>query len=122
MYHDLKQIYWWEGMKQDIVEYVAKCPNCQHVKAEYLKLVGITQIIEVLTWKWEAINMDFMVGVSKTRRQSDSIWVIMDRMTMFSHFIIVKSTYKAEDYARLFIDEIVRWHKISLSIISDREA
>ena len=109
-------------MKQDIVEYVAKCPNCQQVKAENLKLVGITQIIEVLTWKWEAINMDFMVGVSKTRRQSDSIWVIMDRMTMFSHFIIVKSTYKVEDYARLFIDEIVRWHKISLSIISDREA
>ena len=66
--------------------------------------------------------MEFVVGLPNTRRQHDSIWVIMDRMTMFSHFIIVKSTYKAEDYARLFIDEIVRWHKISLSIISDREA
>ena len=54
-------------MKQDIVEYVAKCPNCQHVKAEYLKLVGITQIIEVLTWKWEAINMDFVVVLPRTR-------------------------------------------------------
>ena len=29
MYHDLKKIYWWDGMKKDIADYVAKCPNCQ---------------------------------------------------------------------------------------------
>ena len=29
MYHDLKQIYWWDDMKKDIAEYVAKNPNCQ---------------------------------------------------------------------------------------------
>ena len=28
MYHDLKKIYWWDIMKKDITEYVAKCPNC----------------------------------------------------------------------------------------------
>ncbi|XP_069147107.1 uncharacterized protein [Solanum lycopersicum] len=39
MYHDLKQIYWWDGMKKDIAEYVAKCPNCQEVKVEHLKPV-----------------------------------------------------------------------------------
>lgn len=49
MYHDLKQIYWWDGMK-DIAEYVAKCPNCQQVKAKHLKPGGLTQIIEVRTW------------------------------------------------------------------------
>ena len=46
----------------------------------------------------------------------------MDRLTKFAHFIPVKSTYMAEDYARLYIDEIVRWHGIPLSIISDRGA
>ena len=34
MYHDLKQIYWWDGMKKDIADYVAKFPNYQQVKAE----------------------------------------------------------------------------------------
>ena len=29
MYHDLKQIYWWICMKNDIAEYVVKCPNFQ---------------------------------------------------------------------------------------------
>ena len=82
----------------------------------------MTQIIEVPTWKWEAINMDFMVSLLRTRRLHDSIWVIVDRLTKSTHFIHVKSTYRAEDYARLYIDEIVRWHGIPLSIISDRGA
>ena len=47
MYHNLKQIYWWDGMKKDIAEYVAKCPKCQQVKAEHLKPSGFTQTIEV---------------------------------------------------------------------------
>ena len=46
-------------MKKDIAEYVAMCPNFKQGKAEHLKPGGLTQIIEVLTWKWEAINMDF---------------------------------------------------------------
>ena len=32
MYHDLKQIYWWDGMKCDVAEFVAQCSNCQQVK------------------------------------------------------------------------------------------
>ena len=79
-------------------------------------------MVEVLTFKWEANNKDFMVGLLMTRRQQDSIWVIVDRMTKSAHFIFVKSTYMAKDYARLYIDEIVRWHGIHLSIISDRGA
>ena len=44
MYHDLKQIYWWDDMKKDNAEFVAMCPNCQQVKAEHLKSAGLTQI------------------------------------------------------------------------------
>ena len=35
MYRTLKENYWWQGMKRDIVDYVAKCLVCQQVKAEY---------------------------------------------------------------------------------------
>ena len=108
-------------MKKDIADYVAKCPNCQQVKTEHLNPGGLTQFIEVPSWKWEAINMDLVVGHLKTRRQHDSIWVIVNRMTKTAHFIPVKSTYRVEDYARLNIYKLVRFHGISLSIISDRE-
>ena len=35
MYHDLREIYWWNGMKKDIARFVSKCPNCQQVKVEH---------------------------------------------------------------------------------------
>ncbi|XP_070046961.1 uncharacterized protein [Nicotiana tomentosiformis] len=35
MYHDLKEVYWWNDMKRNVVEFVARSPNCQQVKAEH---------------------------------------------------------------------------------------
>ena len=87
MYHDLIHIYWWDGMKKDIADYVAKFPNYQQVKAEPPNPGSLTQITEVSTLKWETNNMDFMVGLLKTKRQHDSIWVIVEKMTMSANFI-----------------------------------
>ena len=57
--------------------------------------------------------MDFVVESPRTKKQSDSILVIMDRLTKSAYFISVKSTYSADEYSRMFIDEIVcsqgRW-------------
>nr|XP_009778615.1 PREDICTED: uncharacterized protein LOC104227933 [Nicotiana sylvestris] len=47
MYRGLRQIYWWNGMKKDIAEMVAQCPNCQQVKAEHQGSGGLTQCIEL---------------------------------------------------------------------------
>ena len=101
MYHDLREIYWWDGLKRDIAEFVTKCSNCKKVKARHLKLGGITQIMDVSTWKWEAINMDYVVGLPQTQKQNDSIWVIVDRLTKSAHFIPIKYTFTAKDYARI---------------------
>ncbi|KAH0776336.1 hypothetical protein KY290_007747 [Solanum tuberosum] len=97
MYYDLREVYWWNGINKDIAGFVAKCPNCQQVKAEHLKPGGLLQIINIPTWKWEDVNMDFGVGVPRTRRQHDSIWVIVDRMTKSAHFIPVKAFQQGPD-------------------------
>ena len=73
-------------MKRDIADFVSKCPNFQQVKVEHQKLGGMTQEIDINTWKWDAINMDFITGFPRTRRQPDLIWVIVDRMTKSSCF------------------------------------
>ena len=64
--------------------------------------------------------MDFVVGLPRTTRQHDSIWVIVDRLTKFEHFLQVQVTYSAENYAKLYIKDIVKFHGVPLSIISDR--
>ena len=66
--------------------------------------------------------MDFVVGFPWTQKQHDSIWVVVDRLSKYAHFIPIKSTYLVEDYAWIFTDDIVCRHNIPLSIISDRGA
>ena len=74
------------------------------------------------TWKWDDINMDFVVGLPWTRGKNYSIWVVVDRLRTSAHFIPVNSTYSVQEYARIYINEIVSLHGISLSIIFDRGA
>ena len=63
--------------------------------------------------------MDLVVGLPRTRRQNDSIWVIVDKLTKSAHFIPVKSTFSIEEYAIIYINEIVSPYGIHLSIILD---
>jgi hypothetical protein len=53
MYQDLKQKYWWYGMKKDVAAYVALCDIYQKVKAEYQRPAGLLQPLKVPEWKWE---------------------------------------------------------------------
>ena len=66
MYRDLQEVYWWNGMKRDIADFVSKCPNSQQVKVEHQKPRGMTQEIDIPTWKWAIINMDFITGLPRT--------------------------------------------------------
>ncbi|PNX87285.1 retrotransposon-related protein, partial [Trifolium pratense] len=120
MYKDIKEIYWWEGMKKDVAEFVSKCLICQQVKAEHQRPAGLFQRIEIPEWKWERITMDFVTGLPRTLRGFDSAWVIVDRLTKSAHFLPVKTTYSASQYAKLYVERIVSLHGVPLSIISDR--
>ena len=106
MYRDLKQHFWWSRMKCDIVEFIAKCPNCQQVKYEHQRPGGTLQKMPIPEWMWERIAIEFVVGLLKTLGMFDSIWVIVDRLTMSAHFIPVKGTYNAEKLAKLYIAEV----------------
>ncbi|XP_070013922.1 uncharacterized protein [Nicotiana sylvestris] len=75
IYHDLKEVCWWTNMKRDVVGFVAKYPNCQQVNDEHQRPSGLAQSIETPMWKWEMINMDFVVGLPRTPRKFDTIWV-----------------------------------------------
>ncbi|XP_073291009.1 uncharacterized protein [Primulina huaijiensis] len=35
MYKDLQSLYWWPGMKRDILRFVSECLTCQQVKADH---------------------------------------------------------------------------------------
>ena len=70
---------------------------------EHQKPSDSMQEFSIPTWKWEEMNMDFVTGLPRTHRQHDSIWVIVDRMTKFVHFLPVRTTFFAEDYTGLYL-------------------
>jgi len=120
MYNDLKQQFWWYGMKQEVAEYVALCVTCQRIKAEHQRPTGLLQPLKVLEWKWEEISMDFIVGLPLTQLGYDSIWVIVDRLTKVAHFIPVKESYRGAQLAELYMSRIVCLHGVPKIIVSDR--
>ena len=61
--------------------------------------------------------MDFIAGLARSRKQHDSIWVIVFMMTKCSRFLTVKTIDSTVDYAKLYINEIVKLHGVPLSII-----
>jgi hypothetical protein len=120
MYIDVKERFWWNNMKQDIAEYIAKCDVCSKVKAEHQKPAGLLQPLKVPDWKWDQITMDFITGLPRTKSGYDSIWVVVDRLTKVSHFIPVKTTYTSVKLADIYMKRIVCLHGVSRSIVSDR--
>ncbi|GJT46768.1 putative reverse transcriptase domain-containing protein [Tanacetum coccineum] len=119
MYHDLRDMYWWPGMKKDIATYVSKCLTCLKVKAEHQRPSSLLQQPDIPEWKWDKITMDFINRLPKTKNGHDTIWVIVDRLTKSAHFLAMREDYSMEKLARLYIDEIVTRHGVPVSIISD---
>ncbi|GKB03246.1 putative reverse transcriptase domain-containing protein [Tanacetum coccineum] len=60
MYYDLRDMYWWPGMKRDIATYVSKCLTCSKVKAGHQRPSGLLQQPKIPEWKWDKITMDFI--------------------------------------------------------------
>ena len=65
--------------------------------------------------------MDFMAHLPLTLQGHDAVWVIVDRLTKSAHFLAVRMTFTLERLCRLYIREIVRLHRVPVSIVSDRD-
>nr|GEX41162.1 reverse transcriptase domain-containing protein [Tanacetum cinerariifolium] len=71
------------------------------------------------------IMSSFEVGVGAAEEGEvsghDTIWVVVDRLTKSAYFLATREDYSMKNLARLYIDEIVAWHEVPVSIISDRD-
>jgi len=121
MYQDLKETFWWQGMKKDVAQFVSACLTCQKVKVEHQRPGGILQPSKIPVWKWDNIAMDFVTHLPPTFRGHDAIWVIVDRLTKSAHFLAMNLRISMAKLAQLYIKEIVRLHGVPSSIVSNRD-
>nr|GFB36958.1 putative reverse transcriptase domain-containing protein [Tanacetum cinerariifolium] len=118
MYQEMKKLYWWPNMKADIAIYVSKCLTCAKVKAEHQKPSGLLVQPKMPEWMWDNIIMDFVTKLPKSSQGYDTIWVIVDRLTIFTP---IRETDPMDKLARIYLKEVVTRHGIPVSIISDRD-
>ncbi|GJW42479.1 putative reverse transcriptase domain-containing protein [Tanacetum coccineum] len=114
MYYDLRDRFWWPGMKKNIAEYVSECLTCLKVKAEHQRPSGSLQQPEIPVCKYEGIAMDFVTKLPRNSSGHDTIWVIVDRLTKSAHFLSMRKDYKMDRLARLYLNEIVARHGVPI--------
>jgi hypothetical protein len=80
----------------------------------------LLQPLKIPEWKWEEIEMDFIVVLPRAQVWYNSIWVIMDRFTQVAHFIPITTTYSGAKLVELYMSRIVCLHRVPKKIVLDR--
>ncbi|GJU72718.1 reverse transcriptase domain-containing protein [Tanacetum coccineum] len=65
--------------------------------------------------------MDFITKLPKSSQGYDTIWVIVDQLTKYAIFTLMRETDSMEKLARMYLKEVVTRHGIPISIICDRD-
>ena len=107
-------------MMTQIIKFVAACSVCQHCKYQATSPTSLLQPLPIPKAIWEDISLDFISGLPRVRG-IDTVLVVVDRLTKYAHFLLVRHPYTAKTVAEIFIKEIVRLHGIPSSIVSDRD-
>ena len=97
-----------------------ECDVCRRVKAEHQRPAGLLQPLAIPEWKFDHIEMDFVMGFPKSKHGNDAIFVVIDKLTKVAHFLPIKESITAAQLVELYTSRIVSLHGIPQLISSYR--
>ena len=96
-----QHFYYWPKMRYEVHQFVNNCKICQHATGKSQNTRLYTPF-PIPNRPWDSINMDFVLGLPKTRKGHDSIFVVVDRFLKMAHFIACFKTSDATHMTNLF--------------------
>jgi len=100
-----------------IIKHFDTCAQCKY---ETVATPGLLQPLPIPSQIWESITMDFIEGLPKSNGK-DTIWVVINLMSKYAHFLALSHPYTAETLAQHFMDQIYKLHGAPVEIIIDRD-
>jgi hypothetical protein len=113
--------FFWPKMRRDVERFISCCTTYQKAKSR-LNPRGLYMPLPVPSAPWENISMDFVLGLPRTKKGRDNVFVVVDRFSKMAHFIPYHKTDDAIHVVDLFFREIVRLNAVPNTIVSDRDA
>ena len=107
-------------MKRDVERVCARCVTCRQAKSRVLPH-GLYTSLPITSAPWVDISMDFVLGLARSRKDRDSIFVVVDKFSKMTHFISCHKTDDATHTTNFFFREIIRLHGVPKSIVFDRD-
>ncbi|XP_015954884.1 uncharacterized protein LOC107479249 [Arachis duranensis] len=81
MYQDLKTIFWWPGIKNDVAMHVSKCRTCQKVKRERFHSGNGRAYLWILYWVYQGLGQVVMLsGCCRSTDQVSSFSAYLDKL------------------------------------------
>ncbi|KAL5698643.1 hypothetical protein ACHQM5_029654 [Ranunculus cassubicifolius] len=117
--HRIQSYFFWPRLRADITFWNSACEVCQQNKSEHTLSPGLLQPLSIPTLPWHDISMDFIEGLPVSENKN-AIWVVVDRLSKYSHFIPLRHPFSAESLAKIFVENIFKLHGMPQSIVSDR--
>lgn len=112
--------FFWTGLRTFVKQYKRECDICQRMKGETISPAGLSQPLPIPERNWTEISMDFIEGLPRSQG-CEVIFIVMDRLSKYSHFISLSHPYTASSVARVFMYNNFKLHGMPLSIVSDQD-
>lgn len=109
----------WKGLRLDVLRFVSQCQSCQKVNRDLRARQGVMMLLPTPDRPWSTIGIDFIVKLPVSGG-FDSVMVVVDHYSKYTHFIKAKETWSSIDMANAFIEQIFRLHGLPDKIVSDR--